>query len=228
MPFPRASERCQWCIFSDGRDGCAYVGQASRLTSSAAASARKVRPNRTAPSRLGGFERARHSFDPPPEFPLVARLAGFLGLRRRVQIELPIDITIFIVLDVISWHRRSALPGQLEGFWCRGAGKYMDKSRVQAAIEQTRCLILTLALTIPFFISWLRLKGQSADLYEAGLGFSLFGAANIILFSVLAWINAPSPKPSLGQINDRRSPEIAGGFSASEKRFRSFVDAVED
>jgi PAS domain S-box-containing protein len=104
----------------------------------------------------------------------------------------------------------------------------MDKSRVQAAIEQTRCLILTLALTIPFFISWLRLKGQSADLYEAGLGFSLFGAANIILFSVLAWINAPSPKPSLGQINDRRSPEIAGGFSASEKRFRSFVDAVED
>src|SRR5271165_4430099 len=53
-------------------------------------------------------------------------------------------------------------------------------------------LILPLALTLPLFIGWLRLKGELAGLYGTGLGFALFSTSNIIIFTILVWISAKS------------------------------------
>ena len=104
----------------------------------------------------------------------------------------------------------------------------MEKSRLWIALQQTTCLILTLLFTIPFFISWLRIKGEHAGLYEIGIGFAFFAIANIIFFSVLAWISARPFRPGRVQTKNSHFPELVGGLIASEKRFRSFVNAVED
>ncbi len=104
----------------------------------------------------------------------------------------------------------------------------MEKSRLWIATQQTTCLILTLLFTIPFFISWLRSKGEHAGLYETGIGFAFFAIANIIFFSVLAWISARPLRPGRVQTKNSHFPELVGGLVASEERFRSFVDAVED
>jgi PAS domain S-box-containing protein len=53
-------------------------------------------------------------------------------------------------------------------------------------------LILPLALTLPLFIGWLRMKGEFAGLYGTGFGFALFSTSNIIIFTILIWISAKS------------------------------------
>ncbi len=57
----------------------------------------------------------------------------------------------------------------------------MEKSRLWIATQQTTCLILTLLFTIPFFISWLRSKGEHAGLYETGIGFAFFAIYHFLL-----------------------------------------------
>jgi PAS domain S-box-containing protein len=53
-------------------------------------------------------------------------------------------------------------------------------------------LILPLALTLPFFIGWLRLKGEHLGFYGTEFGVALFATSNIILFTILLWISAKS------------------------------------
>ena len=50
-------------------------------------------------------------------------------------------------------------------------------------------LILPLALTLPFFIGWLRLQGEHLGLYGTEFGLALFATSNIIVFTTLVWIS---------------------------------------
>ena len=52
------------------------------------------------------------------------------------------------------------------GYCGRIPPEQMDKSRIRIAAEQTGCLIATLFFTVPVFLSWLRFKGEHADLYK--------------------------------------------------------------
>jgi PAS domain S-box-containing protein len=51
-------------------------------------------------------------------------------------------------------------------------------------------LILPTALTLPFFIGWLQLRGAQAGLYGTEFGFALFATSNVILFLILVWASA--------------------------------------
>ena len=75
-------------------------------------------------------------------------------------------------------------------------------------------LILPLALTLPFFIGWLRLKGEYWGLYGTEFGLALFATSNIIVFTILLWISAKS-------LNERaaRLVESAHAYGA-EKTLR--------
>ena len=75
-------------------------------------------------------------------------------------------------------------------------------------------LILPLALTLPLFIGWLRLKGENAGLYSTGFGFALFATANVIIFTILIWISAKSL--------NTRTAELA----QSAHRYRFLADAM--
>jgi PAS domain S-box-containing protein len=51
---------------------------------------------------------------------------------------------------------------------------------------------LPVALTLPYFLGWLRLKGQRAGFYGTEFGLAIFACANAILFGVLVWWTARS------------------------------------
>jgi PAS domain S-box-containing protein len=51
---------------------------------------------------------------------------------------------------------------------------------------------LPVALTLPFFLGWLRLKGQRAGYYGTEFGLAIFACANSILFGMLVWWTARS------------------------------------
>lgn len=92
------------------------------------------------------------------------------------------------------------------------------------------CLILPLILTVSFFMGWLRLKGNHADLYEIEVGISLFVASNIIiLFSVSTWINVQTLNASTsGPARSKYIKLHVDGDGLGEERLRLFVDAVQD
>jgi two-component system sensor histidine kinase/response regulator len=75
-------------------------------------------------------------------------------------------------------------------------------------------LILPLALALPLFIGWLRLKGEHAGLFGTELGFALFATGNIIIFTILVWISARS-------LNKRTAELIE-----SAERYRFLADAM--
>jgi PAS domain S-box-containing protein len=75
-------------------------------------------------------------------------------------------------------------------------------------------LILPLALALPLFIGWLRLKGEHAGLFGTELGFALFATGNIIIFTILVWISARSL--------NKRTSELIG----SAERYRFLADAM--
>jgi two-component system, sensor histidine kinase and response regulator len=64
-------------------------------------------------------------------------------------------------------------------------------------------LILPFALTLPFVLGWLRLKGEQAGLYGTGFGLTLFATSNMVLFAVLVWISA--------RLLNRRTAELVQG-----------------
>jgi two-component system, sensor histidine kinase and response regulator len=74
-------------------------------------------------------------------------------------------------------------------------------------------LILPLALTLPLFIGWLRLKGELAGLYGTGIGFALFSTSNIVIFTTV-WISAKSL--------NKRTAELL----QSAHRYRFLADAM--
>jgi PAS domain S-box-containing protein len=75
-------------------------------------------------------------------------------------------------------------------------------------------LILPLALTLPFFLGWLRLKGEHWGLYGPEFGLALFATSNIILFTILVWISAKS-------LNKRAAELVKGAHAyGAEKTFR--------
>ena len=76
-------------------------------------------------------------------------------------------------------------------------------------------LILPLALTLPLFIGWLRLKGELAGLYGTGFGFALFSTSNITIFTILVWISAKS-------LNTRTAELVQ-----SAHRYRFLADAMQ-
>jgi PAS domain S-box-containing protein len=75
-------------------------------------------------------------------------------------------------------------------------------------------LILPLAIALPIFLSWLRLKGEHAGLFGAELAFALFATANIIIFTILIWISAKSLNTRTAQLNQ------------SANRYRFLADAM--
>ena len=52
--------------------------------------------------------------------------------------------------------------------------------------------LLPAGIVIPLLLGWLRLQGQRAGLYDNVLGLALFAVANVIVFTVLVWLNAGS------------------------------------
>lgn len=46
------------------------------------------------------------------------------------------------------------------------------------------------ALLIPFFLGWLRLKGEYAGYYDTEFGLALFATSNIVIFTFLVWLAA--------------------------------------
>jgi len=64
-------------------------------------------------------------------------------------------------------------------------------------------LILPLALTLPFFIGWLRLKGEYRGLYGTEFGLALFATSNIILFTILVWVSAKSLNKRAAKLVER-------------------------
>jgi PAS domain S-box-containing protein len=79
---------------------------------------------------------------------------------------------------------------------------------------QTARLILPLALALPLFLGWLRLKGEEVGLFGTELGFALFATANIVIFTILVWISARS-------LNRRTAQLIE-----SAHRYRFLADAM--
>jgi two-component system sensor histidine kinase/response regulator len=75
-------------------------------------------------------------------------------------------------------------------------------------------LILPLALALPPFFGWLRLKGEHAGLFGVELGFALFATANIIIFTILVWISAKSLNTRTAELNQ------------SANRYRFLADAM--
>jgi two-component system, sensor histidine kinase and response regulator len=75
-------------------------------------------------------------------------------------------------------------------------------------------LILPLALTLPFVLGWLRLKGEQAGLYGTKFGLALFASSNIVLFAILVWISA--------RLLNRRTAELALGAD----RYRFLADTM--
>jgi two-component system sensor histidine kinase/response regulator len=75
-------------------------------------------------------------------------------------------------------------------------------------------LILPLAVTLPFVISWLRLKGEQAGLYRTQFGLAVFATSNIVLFATLIWIGA--------RLLNRRSAELLQGGD----RYRFLADTM--
>jgi PAS domain S-box-containing protein len=75
-------------------------------------------------------------------------------------------------------------------------------------------LILPLALTLPFVVGWLRLKGEQAGLYGTGFGLALFATSNIVLFAILVWISA--------RLLNRRTAELVQGAD----RYRFLADTM--
>jgi two-component system, sensor histidine kinase and response regulator len=75
-------------------------------------------------------------------------------------------------------------------------------------------LILPLAVTLPFFIGWLRLKGQHAGLYGTEFGLALFAISNVVLFSILLWMSAKA-------LNARTNE-----LGQSTRRYRFLADTM--
>jgi two-component system, sensor histidine kinase and response regulator len=77
-------------------------------------------------------------------------------------------------------------------------------------------LILPWAVTIPFFIGWVRLQGEQAGLYGAEFGVAVFATSNVIMFAILVWGSAKS-------LNTRSLESIQ-----SENRYRFLADAMPE
>ncbi|MDQ3814670.1 MAG: methyl-accepting chemotaxis protein [Armatimonadota bacterium] len=52
--------------------------------------------------------------------------------------------------------------------------------------------MLVAIIGIPVVLGWLTLRGQSAEIYDPGFGFSLFVVLIMIVFSLMTWTNAVS------------------------------------
>jgi two-component system sensor histidine kinase/response regulator len=75
-------------------------------------------------------------------------------------------------------------------------------------------LILPFALTLPFVLGWLRLKGERVGLYGKEFGLALFTTSNIVLFAILVWISA--------RLLNRRTAELVQGAD----RYRFLADTM--
>jgi PAS domain S-box-containing protein len=80
--------------------------------------------------------------------------------------------------------------------------------------RQMALLTLPLALTLPFLIGWLQLKGQQVGLYGTEFGLAFFATSNVILFTFLFWL---STKP----LNRRTAESVQ-----SSDRYRFLADAM--
>ncbi len=63
---------------------------------------------------------------------------------------------------------------------------------------------LPIALTLPFFLGWLRLKGQRADYYGTEFGLAIFACTNTVLFGMLLWWTARS----LNSMDEQREQTV--------------------
>lgn len=73
------------------------------------------------------------------------------------------------------------------------------------------------ALTLPFFLGWLRLKGQRAGYYGTEFGLAIFACANAILFGMLVWWTARS----LNEMDEQR--EQVATFDARRREILEVI-----
>ncbi|HRH46864.1 MAG TPA: PAS domain S-box protein, partial [Pyrinomonadaceae bacterium] len=83
--------------------------------------------------------------------------------------------------------------------------------------------LLPFALLFPFFIGWLRLRGEQAGYYDRGFGLAMFAIANILTFTFLIW----RAGAALDRIDEeRRRSEL--DLRESEENFRALAQASSE
>jgi two-component system, NarL family, sensor histidine kinase UhpB len=78
--------------------------------------------------------------------------------------------------------------------------------------------LLPTTLITPFFIGWLRLKGEHAGLYKTQFGLAMLVTSTIIILATIVWINARL----LNRIDDQRH-RVDDQLGISEERLRLAV-----
>ena len=92
------------------------------------------------------------------------------------QVALPTAITLLLLSGAIFFARpREGIAGDLTG---RFLGSAMARRFLPAV------------LLIPLILGWIRLQGQRVGLYGTELGLALYATSNVVIFSVLVWLNA--------------------------------------
>jgi PAS domain S-box-containing protein len=80
--------------------------------------------------------------------------------------------------------------------------------------------LLLPAMTVPFFVGWLILKGEQAGLYDTAFAISMFALILMIIFSILIWQSA--------MVIDRLSHQhnlAQKALKMNEEKLQSFVNA---
>ena len=126
--------------------------------------------------------------------------------------------TKFAPFDTMAIHTSaiSFLLGVAMFFSCPDTGMMATfRSRRLGGFLARRTL--PVALTLPYFLGWLRLKGQRAGYYGTEFGLAIFACANAILFGILVWWTARS----LNTLDEQR--EQVATFEAQR---REILEAV--
>jgi PAS domain S-box-containing protein len=95
--------------------------------------------------------------------------------------------------------------GMMETFYSRRLGGFLARRT------------LPVAMTLPFFLGWLRLRGQRAGYYGTEFGLAIFACANAMLFGVLVWWTARS----LNAVDEQR--EQVATFDARRREILEVI-----
>jgi len=84
--------------------------------------------------------------------------------------------------------------------------------------------LLPIALSVPFFLGWLRLMGQKAGFYGLETGIAITGLSSILVFTIIIW----GLSNSLNSIDSDRNKAEDISRETNEKLLRMIEDLEED